>query len=43
MLQKNTLKELHRRKQETQRGIADETLQQVEMVRLKGKAELQFY
>uniref|UniRef100_A0A0R3S0I1 Kinesin-related protein 4-like n=1 Tax=Elaeophora elaphi TaxID=1147741 RepID=A0A0R3S0I1_9BILA len=35
---KATLEELHRRKRETQKGIADEALQQVEMARLKGKA-----
>ncbi|KAK6100332.1 hypothetical protein QQG55_0230 [Brugia pahangi] len=35
---KATLEELHRRKRETQKGIADETLQQVETARLKGRA-----
>lgn len=37
MLQKATLEELHRKKRETQKGIADKALQQVEMARLKGR------
>ncbi|EJD75293.1 hypothetical protein LOAG_17521 [Loa loa] len=36
---KATLEELHRRKWETQKGIADEALQQVEMARLKVTSE----
>ncbi|EJW87364.1 hypothetical protein WUBG_01725, partial [Wuchereria bancrofti] len=38
---KATLEELHRRKRETQKGIADETLQQVETARLKVASELE--
>ncbi|MCP9258467.1 Dolichol kinase [Dirofilaria immitis] len=37
---KAALEELHRRKQETQKGIANEALQQVEMARLKTNNEL---
>ncbi|VBB29804.1 unnamed protein product [Acanthocheilonema viteae] len=36
---KATLEELHRRKRETQKGIADEALQQVETARLKVASE----
>lgn len=40
MFQKATLEELHRREYETQKGIADEALQQVEMTRLKGRSAI---